>query len=265
MILTQTQDIVLGINTERMHILAQRKEATGGKRRKGTRREASLEDESISTVTLDGRRHLATLNMIRGNTVYGERLLLKKGYEYRIWDPFRSKLAAALTKGLKEFRITARSNVLYLGASTGTTVSHISDIVGQGGRIFAVESSSRVARELIFNVASKRHNVTPIIADARKPRSYFSIFDIIDFVYCDIAQPDQTQIAIENCKVYLKPGGTLLLVIKTRSIDVTMEPRRVIKQEVKKLEESSFIVEQRVDLDPFDKDHAMVHAIYTTN
>jgi fibrillarin-like pre-rRNA processing protein len=65
--------------------------------------------------------------------------------------------------------------------------------------------------------------------------------------------------------VYLKTGGILLLVIKTRSIDVTMDPRKVIKQEVKKLEENSFVVTQRVDLDPFDKDHAMVYAIYNTN
>lgn len=239
---------------------------TGGKRRKDTiREEISLEDESIRTITLDGHQHLATLNLIRGNTVYGERLIVKKGNEYRIWDPFRSKLAAALTKGLKNFYLPVRSNVLYLGASTGTTVSHMSDIVGQTGKIFAIESSSRVARELIINVVSKRHNVTPIIADARRPRSYFSIFDTIDLVYCDIAQPDQTPIAIENCRVYLKAGGALLLVIKTRSIDVTMDPRKVIKQEVKKLEENSFVVMQRVDLDPFDKDHAMVYATYNTN
>jgi len=254
------------INAERMEILAGGIKVNIGKRRKDTIRvEIGLEDESISNITLDGRQHLATLNLIRGNTVYGERLVVKKGNEYRIWDPFRSKLAAALTKGLKNFHLPVRSNVLYLGASTGTTVSHLSDIVGQIGKIFAIESSSRVARELIFNVASKRQNVTPIIADARKPRSYFSVFDTIDLVYCDIAQPDQTLIAIDNCRVYLKTGGVLLLVIKTRSIDVTMDPRKVIKQEVKKLEENSFVVTQRVDLDPFDKDHAMVYAIYNTN
>ena len=237
------------IGAERMGILVGGIKVIVGKRRKDMiREEIGLEDDNISNIILDGREHLATLNLIRGNTVYGERLILKKGNEYRIWDPFRSKLAAALTKGLKNFHLPARSNVLYLGASTGTTVSHLSDIVGQIGKIFAIESSSRVARELIINVASKRQNFIPIIADARKPRSYFSIFDTIDLVYCDIAQPDQTCIAIENCKVYLKAGGVLLLVIKTRSIDVTMDPRKVIKQEVKKLEENSFVVIQRVDL-----------------
>ena len=162
------------INAERMEILAGGIKVNVGKRRKDTiREEIGLEDESISNITLDGRQHLATLNLIRGDTVYGERLVVKKGNEYRIWDPFRSKLGMALTKGLKNFHLPVRSNVLYLGASTGTTVSHLSDIVGQIGKIFAIESSSRVARELIFNVASKRQNVTPIIADARKPSRLF--------------------------------------------------------------------------------------------
>jgi fibrillarin-like pre-rRNA processing protein len=138
----------------------------------------------------------------------------------------------------------------------------LSDIVGQSGKIFAVESSTRVARELISNVSSKRTNVIPIVEDARKPRSYFSIFDKMDLVYCDIAQPDQTTIAIDNCKIYLKEAKSMLIVIKTRSIDVTMSPKNVITQEIKKLENNSFEIKQKIDLDPFDKDHAMINAVF---
>ena len=109
---------------------------------------------------------------------------------------------------------------------------------------------TRVARELIENVATKRKNVIPILEDARKPQSYFSIFDKVDVVYCDIAQPDQTEIAISNCIAYLKPQGALLIVIKTRSIDVTMDPKSVIFQEGKKLEKSEFRIDQIVNLQP---------------
>jgi len=218
-------------------------------------------EESASLIWLDHRKHLATLNLAKGSSVYGEKLIQRNGSEFRLWDPFRSKLAAAMIKGLS-FRFMPGTKVLYLGASTGTTVSHISDIVGESGSIFAVESSSRVARELLFNVSSKRKNITPIIADARKPRNYFSLFDKMDVVYCDIAQPDQTGIAVENCQTYLKPGGVLLLVIKTRSIDVTMEPKKVFSQELKKLQDNSFSILQRLNLNPFDKDHAMVYAIH---
>jgi fibrillarin-like pre-rRNA processing protein len=155
-----------------------------------------------------------------------------------------------------------RSKVLYIGASTGTTVSHVSDIVGINGVIFAVESSSRVGRELLENLASKRENIVPILADARKPRSYFSVFGTVDVMYCDIAQPDQTEIAIANCLVYLKPMGALLLVVKTRSINVLLNPKTVFAQEAKKLENNKFSIMQIINLEPFDKDHALIHAIY---
>lgn len=217
--------------------------------------------DAISYVTVNGKEHIATINLLKGVTLYGEKLISRDGNEYRTWDPFRSKLAAAYIKGL-QFEFSNVGNVLYLGASTGTTVSHLSDIVGQSGKIFAVESSTRVARELISNVSSKRTNVIPIIEDARKPRSYFSIYDKMDLVYCDIAQPDQTTIAIDNCKIYLKEKRPMLLVIKTRSIDVTMSPKNVIFQEIKKLESNSFEIKQKIDLEPFDKDHAMINAVF---
>lgn len=217
--------------------------------------------DAISFVTVNGKEHIATINLLKGVTLYGEKLISRDGNEYRTWDPFRSKLAAAYIKGL-HFEFSNVGNVLYLGASTGTTVSHLSDIIGYSGKVFAVESSTRVARELISNVSSKRTNVIPIIEDARKPRSYFSIYDKMDLVYCDIAQPDQTTIAIDNCKIYLKEGKPMLLVIKTRSIDVTMSPKNVISQEIKKLESHSFEIKQKIDLAPFDKDHAMIKVIF---
>jgi fibrillarin-like pre-rRNA processing protein len=217
--------------------------------------------DAISYVTVNGKEHIATINLLKGITLYGEKLISRNGKEYRTWDPFRSKLAAAYIKGLL-FDFSNVENILYLGASTGTTVSHLSDIIGYSGKIFAVESSIRVARELISNVSSRRTNVIPIIEDARKPRSYFSIYDKMDLVYCDIAQPDQTNIAIDNCKIYLKEGRPMLLVIKSRSIDVTMSPKNVVSQEIKKLEKHSFEIKQKIDLIPFDKDHAMIKAIF---
>lgn len=209
---------------------------------------------------VDGQTRLATLNLAPGVSVYGEKLVVVEGREYRVWDPFRSKLAAAILKGLKDIGLKEGCSVLYLGASTGTTLSHISDIVGEKGVVFGVEFSARVARELIERVAKHRRNVVPIVADARHPRLYPSIYGKVDLVYCDIAQPDQTEIAVENCRIYLKSEGKLLLVVKCRSIDVAMEPTLIVKQEVAKLKESGFKVNQVVELEPFDKDHALIDA-----
>ena len=219
-----------------------------------------MEDKQhIFWFQVEGEKKLATENLMPGNQVYNEKLLNVKGVEYRIWNPFRSKLAASIMNGLKDFPFNKKSDVLYLGVSTGTTISHISDIVGQDGIIFGVEHATRVARDFLDRVASHRKNIVPIIQDARKPEEFFSVYKKVDVVYVDIAQPDQTDIAIENCKLYLKSRGYLFLIIKTRSIDVTKDPKRVIKNEIKKLE-SLFEIKQTIDLQPYDKDHAMVVA-----
>ena len=216
----------------------------------------------IKQIKVNGIREYATPNLVKGLTVYGEKLVKLNDEEYRIWDPFRSKLAAALKKGLRDFPLSHGDKILYLGASTGTTVSHVSDVVGNKGLVFAVEPSVRVARELIENVASKRKNVIPIIEDARRPESYFSVFGNVDLVYCDIAQSDQTEIAIKNCNAFLKSEGIMLIIIKTRSIDVTMSPHSVVVMESEKLRKSNFQINQTINLDPFDKDHALIHATY---
>ena len=218
-----------------------------------------VDKQTFFWIRVEGEKKLATQNLVPGNQVYNEKIVQHKGSEYRIWNPFRSKLAAAIMNDLKNFPFNQKSDVLYLGVSTGTTISHISDIVNQGGTIFGIEHASRVARDFLDRVASHRKNIVPIIQDARRPEEFFSVYKKVDIVYVDIAQPDQTNIAIENCRLYLKSGGHLFLVIKTRSIDVVKDPKMVIKDEIKKLE-TLFEIKQTIDLHPYDKDHAMVIA-----
>ena len=225
--------------------------------------EESLENEegNIFWVKVDGEKKLATINLVPGNQVYKEKLVKIKDEEFRAWDPFRSKLAAAIMNGLQFLPIVRKSRVLYLGVSTGTTASHVSDIVGPNGIVFCVEHTSRVARDFLDRVASLRSNIVPILRDARNPKEYFSVYGTVDVVYVDIAQPDQTEIAILNCKTYLKKGGYMMLVIKTRSIDVTREPNQIIQSEIKKVG-ATFEIVQKIDLFPYDKDHAIVVAKY---
>jgi fibrillarin-like pre-rRNA processing protein len=205
-----------------------------------------------------GRTVLLTKNLAPGLKVYNEDLVLKGGVEYRTWDPFRSKLGAAVIKGLPPDVIGEGSKILYLGASTGTTASHVSDIVGPSGVVIGVEFAPRVAREFVERVARARKNVIPFVADARDPSKY-SVASV-DVVYCDIAQPDQTEIAILNCQKLLKKGGTLLLVVKSQSIDVSKEPEVVYKEERRKLEDAGFEILGFYELSPFEKHHAMMFA-----
>ena len=218
----------------------------------------------IYQVTLEnGAQRLATRNLAPGRTVYGERLIHFKKIEYRVWDAFRSKLAAAIIKGVQTVPITPGNRVLYLGAASGTTPSHVSDIVGERGHVYCVEFASRSIRELVNNVAAYRLNMSPFLEDARFPEKYvIFIPGKVDCIYCDIAQPEQAKVLADNADVFLKPSGWVILAVKAQSIDVTRNPLTVYKQEAKVLKKRRFNVEEIVRLEPYDKAHAMIIAQY---
>jgi fibrillarin-like pre-rRNA processing protein len=185
----------------------------------------------------------------KGSTVYGERTF----GDYRLWDPRRSKLAALIRKK-GDLAIESDQKVLYLGAASGTTASHLADIVSL---IYAVELSFRVGRDLI-KICESRRNIIPLISDASKP-DYDQIVELVDLIYQDVAQRQQAEIAMKNAEMFLKAGGYVFIMIKARSIDVTAEPREVYKSQIKKLEEM-FYIEAVRELEPFHKDHAAVIA-----
>jgi fibrillarin-like pre-rRNA processing protein len=200
-------------------------------------------------------RILLTKNLTPGKTVYTEDLIKEGDEEYRTWDPMKSKLAAALLKGLKSSYIKEGDFILYLGASTGTTSSHVSDIVGKEGFVFAMDFAPRVVRNLVF-VCKDRSNMAPLLADANRPESYLKFASPVDIVYQDIAQRSQLAIFLKNIEMYLKIGGYGLLALKARSIDVTKKPRFIFDQVRKELSEKYQIIDE-VLLEPFEKDHCM--------
>jgi len=217
--------------------------------------------EIYQAILEDGAQRLATRNLAPGRTVYGERLIRFKRVEYRVWDAFRSKLAAAIIKGVKTVPITLGNRVLYLGAASGTTPSHVSDIVGEKGHVYCVEFASRSIRDLVNNVAAYRLNMSPFLADARFPEKYaMFILGKVDCIYCDIAQPEQAKILADNADVFLKPSGWVMLAVKSQSIDVTKDPLAVYRQEANVLKKRGFDVREIVRLEPYDKAHAMIVA-----
>jgi len=163
---------------------------------------------------------------------------------------------------VKAVPISPGHKVLYLGAATGTTASHVSDIVGLEGHVYCVEFSARVMRELINNVCVYRRNMTPILADARIPTQYASLVSLVDDIYCDIAQPEQARILADNAELFLREGGWIMLAIKARSIDVAERPSELYRREMDVLESRGFRIEDSVHLEPYDKDHVMVIAQY---
>lgn len=214
--------------------------------------------EGIYRVVREGKERLATLSQDPGTTVYGEDTVKIADREYRVWDPYRSKLAAAILKGLSEVPIKPGNRILYLGAASGTTASHVSDIVGEKGRVYCVEFAQRSFRDLANNASKNRRNMTPIFADARFPERYRSMVQGVDTIYADIAQPDQARILSANIAQYLSDRGDFLFAIKARSIDVSKEPSRIFRQEKNLLEDNGYRVREMIRLDPYEKDHSMI-------
>ena len=200
---------------------------------------------------IDGK--LATESMAKGIRVYNEDSIVHSGREYRTWNPYRSKLSAALLNGMKNMNISRNGNVLYLGAATGTTVSHVSDIVGPKGRVYAIELSERNMRSLI-EVCAHRKNVLPVLADASNSSAYSEYIDgECDAIYQDVSAKKQAGILLENSR-FLKSGGYAYFVIKSQSIDISADPKDVYKSELEKLD-GAFELVERLSLEPYDSMH----------
>ncbi|WOG92846.1 hypothetical protein DCAR_0312123 [Daucus carota subsp. sativus] len=209
---------------------------------------------------------LCTKNLVPGEAVYNEKRVSVQNedgtkVEYRVWNPFRSKLAAAILGGVDNIWIEPGAKVLYLGAASGTTVSHVSDLVGPSGVVYAVEFSHRSGRDLV-NMAKKRTNVIPIIEDARHPAKYRMLVGMVDVIFSDVAQPDQARILALNATHFLKVGGHFVISIKANCIDSTVPAEAVFAQEVKKLQADQFKPSEQVTLEPFERDHACVVGAY---
>lgn len=208
---------------------------------------------------------LVTRNMVPGESVYDEKRITveedEKKVEYRVWNPFRSKIAAAILGGVDSIWIKPGSRVLYLGAASGTTVSHVSDIVGPEGLVYAVEFSHRSGRDLV-GCAKKRTNIIPIVEDARYPSKYRMLVGMVDVVFADVAQPDQARIVALNSHMFLKNEGHFVISIKANCIDSTAPAEVVFAREVKKLQEEQLKPTEQITLEPYERDHAVVVGVY---
>ncbi|KAJ6120810.1 hypothetical protein N7523_005090 [Penicillium sp. IBT 18751x] len=215
---------------------------------------------------------LVTKNLTPGEAVYGEKRISVEApavedgtvtkVEYRVWNPFRSKLAAGILGGMDNIYMKPGAKVLYIGGASGTSVSHVADIVGPTGNVYAVEFSHRSGRDLI-GMATHRTNVIPIVEDARHPLRYRMLVPMVDVIFADVAQPDQARIVGLNAHMFLKDGGGAIISIKANCIDSTAAPDVVFAREVQKMRDEKIKPKEQLTLEPFERDHCIVGGIYT--
>ena len=216
---------------------------------------AKLSTHKIFEIYTDGRK-IYTKSIVPGKVHFEEWIFKDMGSEFREFDPTRSKLAAMIMKGCTNIGIRKNDVILYLGSSHGYTPSFVSDIVGKEGLIFGLDPAPRVMRDLVF-LSQDRQNIVPLLADANHPENYVDKVSQVDIVYQDVAQRNQSEIFIRNCKMFLKKGGYGLLAVKARSIDVKRRPRDIFEEIRAKLEKEFTVIDYRI-LEPFERDHCMI-------
>ncbi|KAF1002443.1 rRNA 2'-O-methyltransferase fibrillarin 2-like [Apium graveolens] len=167
---------------------------------------------------------LCTKNLFPGDDDKDDLLFLQQNEDgteevhYRVWDPSTSPLAAVVLKGVDYFSIKPGAKVLYLGAASLATVSHLSDIVGSSGMVYAVTSFSSLFTQL-SDMAIKRTNVTPINEDPSDPFKYRNLVGThVDVMLSEIPLDCQVQMMALNASYFLKVGGHFV---------VSFEPERI--------------------------------------
>lgn len=235
---------------------------------------------------------LATKNLSKGESVYGEELItieerkenndsesssedcniipikfqnIENKVEYRVWDIFYSKLGALIENGIQNIFMKPGSRVLCLGAGNDSfsTISHISDLVGKDGTVYAVEISE-IKGLNIKNMAKKRENLTPIINDAKKPYNYKNLIsDLVDCIYVDISSEDLASIISINAGFFLKNKGGFICVINDNNENSNLKSQvSKFDEQIKLLREYNLYVKEFISLESFAKGYAIVSGIY---
>lgn len=227
---------------------------------KKTNQKIEIQRHPVNSRIFSSGKLLLTHDVSPEYSVYQEEKIVVDSMTYRVWDPYRSKLAAAIKKGLPKVPIQKGSTVLYIGAATGTTASHISDIVGESGVVYCIDFSPTPFTDLI-TLAEHRPHIFPILADARTPIEYTFMVGGVDMIYCDVAQPDQVDIITKNASLFLRSNGHILHAIKASSIDAQAPPAEVYNTVLAGLSHI-FSMKASIQLDHYQKKHALVWGRY---
>jgi len=203
------------------------------------------------------RRELWTETVGDPPPVYGERWTDLEDRRLRVFEPARSKLAAAVVRGWAGDLPAPGERWLYLGAASGTTASHVADLVGPEGRVYAVERSVRPFARLLA-LSERWPNLCPILGDARDPQDYAALVPPAAGLYADIAQADQLEIVLHNAELLLRGDGARVLVaLKTASMGRHRSATGHRESAEGKLA-NEVALYPSVTLEPFHRGHFMV-------
>ncbi|MEJ1281809.1 hypothetical protein NN561_012760 [Cricetulus griseus] len=112
-----------------------------------------------------------------------------------------------------------------------------------------VEFSHRSGGDLI-SLAKKRTSIIAVIEDARHPHKYRMLITMVDVIFVDVAQTDQTWIVALNAHTFLRNGGHFVISIKANCIDSAASAEAVFASEVKKMLQENMKPQEQLRLQP---------------
>ncbi|HEX9710378.1 MAG TPA: fibrillarin-like rRNA/tRNA 2'-O-methyltransferase [Candidatus Thermoplasmatota archaeon] len=210
----------------------------------------------VPALATDGRSFF-TRHGGGGRPAYGEEVVRgPDGHPWRRFEPRRSKTAAALHAGglgPELEAVLSSPPLLYLGAASGTSLSHLADIVAPEPA-YGVEVAQRSFADLLENLRPWP-NVFPVHADARRPAAYAALVGRAGAIVQDVAAADQVAVLAGNARAFLPDGAPALLFLKARSVDSGADPPAVFEEAREALAAAGFGVREQRALEPFDRDH----------
>ncbi|CAN1312247.1 rRNA 2'-O-methyltransferase fibrillarin 2 [Linum perenne] len=185
---------------------------------------------------------MCTKNLVPGEAVNVEKLISVKNKdgietEYMIWDPSKSKLAAAIQCGVENIWVD--------------------------GLVYVVSSS-----DAVVNMAEKRSNVIPIYDDYSAAEMYLMFVSMVDVICADLEDPLKVRgpnINVgglaTNALYYLRAGGHFLVFTQADSIVQTSE-NGVAIETLTREEKREFNILEMIKLEQDHKGLVMVAGCY---
>ena len=125
------------------------------------------------------------------------------------WNPYTSKLAAALFSGMEIFPIKLASKIFYFDDYSTITLEHISNIINNEGIVYFLKN---IENKQILNFT----NVKIINCDIDNHDYFIELQEEIDVAYLDLSTDEKLNSIIKNCKIILKQNGFLVLVLNDK-------------------------------------------------
>ena len=172
-----------------------------------------MKETRIFQVQIGNEEQLATKNIVEGTKTHKEKIVIVNGEEFLEWNPYKSKLAAAIRNGLQILPIIKNSKVICVNPLEESTVLHISNIVGSGGSVFIIDVDKN-KKNFLNQLADTHKNIIPIYDTVDELSSSSSITGKVDAFYVDIPESEQIETIVKKYGSLLKNEGFLMLVVK---------------------------------------------------